>query len=335
MDDIAGLLTEEAKIMRIKKILPSHSMRGSFFTPDDAFYQIPRDNDGLKSMSKEISKWIGFKPVGLKVTFTRDISDDSCFVVSDDGPAILIHGRHAKNPFACTGLLAEGLIEYYLEYRKHLKIDDSEEQKTLVMLGVVYSGLGLLALNYTTSYWQEHYPKLYYLFHHSRDIGKAAARYTAYVSRFALDYGIELGPFAKYLCPWAQILLPSKWQHISNRLDYVKSARHRSRRAYLALIVSLFIVITGTITSSYIVSRRLPTLPRDLREERSEIDILKDSYDACNASVAKKQKQYDQTDFFIVRNIEADKERCLSIRNKYNYRVEDFNTRSAPYLRKQ
>lgn len=335
MDNIDGLLTEEAKIERIKKILPSHARRGFFFTPSDTFYATPRDNDGLKSISKELCKWIGFKPVGLTISFTRKISDDSVFVVNDDGPAILIHGRHANNPFACAQLLAEGLMQYYLDYRKHLKLSDSEEQKTLVMLGVVYSGLGLLALNYSTSYWQEHYPKLYYLFHHARDNGKTAARYTKYVSRFALDYGIELGTFTKYLCPWAQILLPSKWQNASKDLDYVKTARMKSRRAYFTLVTSLLIVIVGTSVSWHLIAGRPPGLPRYLQNEREEIDILKIAYDACNTSVAQKQKQYDQTDFFILRNIEADQERCISIRNKYNYRVNDFNSLVSPYLPRQ
>lgn len=321
------LLTEEAKIARIKALLPARERRGQLFVPDEAFYTPPHDDTGLKNIVKQLSVWLGFKPIGVKIAFSSEINSDSCFVVDEHGPTILVHKRLYNNAFACAALLAENLLQYYFQYRKHADLTDVAEEKVFIMLAVTYSGLGLVALNYSHSYWQQHYPKLYLMLNSPRPEVLLRAEYAGYISRFAEEYRIDLNTFSKYLCPWAWLLLPTKPNKNNPDLSlYVKQARDNARSSYMALTVSLLVTISGVLLSGYVISQRPTGLSLALRQQREEIDILKTSYGLCQEALNRKEQAYDQSDFFLIRNIEADRGRCDSLRNSYNYQVDLYNT---------
>ncbi len=102
MDNHSNLLTEKAKIAKLKSILPSQNRRGRFFIPDNTFYTPPRDDEGLKAVVKQLSQWVGFKPIGLTVSFNSGISTASEFSFHHGKPTLLIHDRFRNNPFASS-----------------------------------------------------------------------------------------------------------------------------------------------------------------------------------------------------------------------------------------
>ncbi len=324
--DHHSLLTQDAKITRIKKLLPRSLSTGRFFIPDDAFYAIPKDDSGLRSQAKQISMWIGFKPAGLDIRFSPLIDNDGCFTVKEGKPTILIHSRYVSNPYASAALLAEYLLSYYLEHRKNIKLTDIDDRQSLVILAVVYSGLGLVALNKVTSFSREHYPRLHSLFHIRSNIGDPESRYKNLVKQFAKDYGLEISSYTKYLCPWALRNLGLKRSVSSNVANYVRLSERRCRHAYTTLVGSLLVVISGILLTNTIFNINSMALSPSLRHQKEEIDIVRSAYEACIDTVTRKQHVYSQNDFFIVRNIEADRTRCNSLSNQYNQRVERYNS---------
>lgn len=320
-----ALLTVEAKITKIKQLLPEHEHGGRFFLPDNTFYVAPVDNSGLKSIATTICVWIGFKPVGIRFRFTAT-KHESWFETTETGPTIFINRRFSRNAYACAALLAKHLIQYYLEFRKHLVLKDSKEQQELISLGVVHSGLGIVGLNYTHSpFWQEQYPKLYYLAHKSHAHSKLTQQYAHFTQNYASENGLAIKPIMKYLCPWA-------WPYFSNTdrvyvkaAGYVENETKKAKNAYIGLVGSVLFVAFGAILSGYVFSQRPRFLPAGLQNEKEEIEILRNSYELCTGSITKKEANYKNEDIFIERSLEADHTRCTSLRNLYNYRVEQYN----------
>ncbi len=318
------MLTEEAKIDKIKSLLPKTDRRGRFFLPDDVFYSSVLDNEGLKAITKQLTHWIGFKPSGLLVEFNNDIDANSIFVVNQGKPGVLINIRFKSNPFACAGLIAEGLMRYYLEYRKRIQLESTKDQQDLVSLGVIYSGLGIVAINQTTSFWQQKFPKLYDKLLKSRS-KIHINNYPEFTKKFAKDYGLEIGSFARYMCPWSLCAL--KLQSSYEPVGYATLAKSKIRKLHLTLTIVIATLLCGAAYGTYELSNNPIRLTDVQVQEKEAINILKNSYDACLKSVAQKEKIYDsKTDFFIERNINADRLRCTSIQNLHNYRVERFKS---------
>lgn len=275
-------------------------------------------------MAKQLSMWVGFKPTALDISFSRQISGDSTYTLQENGrPSILIHERQRHNAYVCAALLAENLLRYYFEHRKHLVLKDPREQQTLIMLAVVYAGLGLVMLNNAPSYWQQQYPRLYARFSRKRPQTMIQARYRAMVQLFASDYRLDLTDVSGYLCPWVEKTQPGL--KTTREAGFVRRARTQSRRAYSTLVTSLLIILVGMALSGYVLEQRPENVPLALRQEHEEIDILRKSYELCNKAVAEKQAAYSQSDFFLERALDADRARCVSLRNLYNYRVDHYN----------
>lgn len=331
MNDFDDLLTLEAKIARIKEMLPAHKTRGRFLLPDDSFYAAPRDDAGLKSMSRILCMWIGFKPVGLDIRFTDELEGESSMQTQDNGRlALLINRRHAHNAYACAALLANNLVRYFIEHRKRFKLRNPAEQEVFVIVSTIYAGLGVIMLNYSSSVWQQRYPAIYAWLNRNKPAYRSHIRTAGYVNSFAQDYRIEADSFALFLCPWAPWPITSERRYHHQPAGYVNAARGQARQASTALIASIMVIAAGMLLSGYVIGQRPDTLPLVLRQEREEIDILKNSYELCEQSVNKKQSAYNQNDFFIQRSLDAERARCISLRNLYNYRVDQYNKQLSP-----
>ncbi len=321
MDSHTNLLTLEAKIDKVKKLLPKSNRRGRFFIPDNAFYVPPVDDDGLKSMAKQLAQWAGFKPSGLEIAFSKDIVDESVFDIRDGKPAILINSRLRNNPFACGNYLATGLMRYYFEFRKQVALKDFAEQQTLIDMAVIYAGFGLVTMNHSSSFWQQKYPKSY-----TKILLRPDSRYRIqYTRQFARENGLELGAFARYLCPWA--IAASQLPPPLDPMIYAKRSSRDSRRASLALIAVLALLAGGLALYGYRIANRPKQLSLSQLQEKEAVDILRSSHERCLESVAQKEKIYDgNSDFFVMRNLNGDRMRCTSIRNLHNSHVENLNS---------
>ncbi len=327
MDDLSSfsILTPEAKTIRIKRLLPSIKSPGRFFIPDDIFYLPPENNTGLNAQAKELARWLGFKPLGLNISFSKNIAEKSRLEASEKGIDLLINGRLRHNAFACAALLSEGLLEYYFVHRKKIKIKEHCELSDVIMLAVVYSGLGIVALNYADSYFEQCYPKLHFLLPWSKHEQARQLQYAGLIKSYAAEYGLEVGAFHKYLCPWAVLKLTPKGQDRPALITYAKVAYKRSRQAYLALFTSTLVVLGGLFMSLYIIGQRPDSLSLSMRQLKEDIDVLNNNYAACMSAVNRKQQSYKQPDIFIEQALAADKNRCTSIRNLYNYKVDQYN----------
>lgn len=327
MNNTDELLTTEAKIAKIKQLLPVHETRGHIFLPSDNFYWAPLNNTSLRDMARTICMWVGFKPLGLDVRFDKEALDDISVITQTNGrQAILIPERYSHNAYVCAGLLAQKLMSYYFQHRKHLNIEDFEQRETFITLSVVNGGLGILLLNSTSSAWQQRYPRLYARLMRSRPSYREKLAIADIFGQYVADYRIEPSVFSSYLCPWAELLRPRSWQNSHQAAGFVRAAREHSRRSYVKLAATLFIVLVGVIASGYAMTHRSKTLTQAQRMEQVRINNLKIEYERCNDEVRRKEIAFsDKKDYLIERTLEADRLRCVSLSNEYDYRVDEYN----------
>jgi len=84
-------------------------------------------------------------------------------------------------------------------------------------------------------------------------------------------------------------------------------------------------VLLVLATALYINANKPRYLPAELTEKKEEIQIIKNQYQICIDEVKRKQQSWDTNDIFMQRQIDADKSRCTSIKNRYNYEVNKYN----------
>lgn len=329
----SSALTQAQKIDQLRELLGKNFKHwGELFTPSSNFYPTELDDAGLQAMGRQLLGWLGLRPVGLKIRFAPELSEASSYQALDGEHVIMIQERYRHLPFECAGILARLLLHYVIKDRRQSATVELPNYEELLDLATLYSGLGLVTLNAAPGgdnwssrlrlslgrFGRIQMPALG--FYSAKQYGQL---FKQYVDHFRL----EPATWSPYLLPWARRWLPRAWRPAAKatRPSFVATAEQHLRVSNLKILGLVFVLVALVGLSWYVSSLRPKRLPPVLQAQYDQIEVLRQAYDACRQSVVAKQRQYDQSDLFLLRQIEAVESRCTSLRNRYNYAVEQYN----------
>lgn len=319
------LLTGEQHRERVRKSLGSRfSHHGQIFEPTEVFYQTVLSDSDLKHQYTQLCRWLGVPKTSLKVRFASAAPTNHS---SKQGVAIQSGLR--KNAPVCAAILARHIARVCLE--RHGLPSDPFQAAALIDAFTIEYGLGVVMLNGLAASKKLPYgPASHLAGHHLATKNFLAPR--AYAKRFiefTHRFHLDIASWGGLLTPRARLLLPRVLRHPASRSPKRPEAvrildrQNRVRKVKALLVGALAIGLIGV--SIFVTSNRPRYLPPELSIQREKIDQLRNLYQLCNNAVSKEQNETDQANFFIARSTEADKNRCVSLRNKYNYEVDQYN----------
>lgn len=296
---------------------------GSVFEPTSYFYKKKLDNKDLQQIYHALCSWLGIPRSTITVRFQTSSS-----TTKHDLHALLLKPSLQAHTAVCAALISRRLALVLLT-RKNTS-ESTPNLASLIDTFTIEYGLGLvmvnglgedrLPLNLFGELGQTQLAKKGYLSGRSY-----AKRFVDYAHRFQLD----IAAWGGFLTPKGRKLIPRVLRHparkVARRPAEVKSLDKSQTlmRINTVVLSALCAVMVGV--GLYVSSFRPRYLPPELSLQREKIDQLRNLYQLCSGAVLEKQAGTDQSNIFIARSTEADQNRCVSLRNKYNYEVDKYN----------
>ncbi len=308
-----NLFTHVDKVKKLEEYLHGKRHKTDLFLPDDAFYRATVEPNDPEHMADQIFGWLEIKHRSL--TISIDSNQDALILYehTKSGSTVTLGWRCQEDSMLCGAAVAHAIIHHLLVARAKISLGNHEEDEALTDLGTIHAGLGILILNSFTS--KQHI------------LGSMGLpNYGSEFIDFCNQHRIVSGVWQPYIMPTiSEQYLSAK--NVTSRLkpyilNRVKNTYKRKRILYasagfLALLVGVFV---------FIVTSKPASLSAEMVEKRDNISVLKAQVEQCQEVVKRKENTWDQSDIFIQRQIEADKTRCTSLTNRYNFEVGQYNS---------
>ncbi len=321
------LLTEQERSAKLDSLLSDRfTERGTLQLPKTSEYNQLDTNKGLKAIAYEMCRHIGVKPNKLHVQFSSEQSGRDVWYAND---TITIHARYRHHPYITGALLAFGVLTYFVE-----RYDDSSPDRAFIEYATIYTGLGIWIVN-ALGPRAGIRESLYHVIDGSwfnreglQLESYKADQYAHYVAAYAHDNRIAPETYIKNISARSRQLLPefTVKKSVLSLPEPEKISHHRKMANLLWVKIIIVALILGvTVTASiYIWSERSPSLNVRQIEDKKAIEIIKQSFDSCIEKASDQQSTYDPNDLFLTRQVDATKSRCESLRNEYNYALDQY-----------
>jgi hypothetical protein len=291
-------------------------------------YNNLHSDEGLKAAGYEMCRQLGFKPSGLKIHYGEDLLQ-SGFSVTHTSKTILISPLFKQHPYACGAELVLAVVSYVLEHLAHRLPD-----RDFTEFATIESGLGLWivnALRPQLSLRQKIFHLLDSSWFHSEGIQLVAYSPKQYVERFVSythENHITADTYLPYVLPRVRYLFPEFILSQSARhLPEATVSLHHKRSAnllWLKIILISLITACGISLGVYISASQPDQVNPEIERRHQIAQDLKKSYDECQNEASKQQSTFDPNDLFLTRQVDDTKTRCESLRNQYNYAVDQY-----------
>jgi hypothetical protein len=319
-----ALLTDGERAAKLEFLLADKlAERGKLQLPQTRQYNQLNNDAGLLVVAKDMCRWLGTKPHGLHVRYSKT----SDVTISEN--TISIDQRYADHPYAAGALLAIGVLMYYVE-----RYDHAVPERSFIEYASLHTGLSLWVLNAL-----QPRPSLAEKLYHAIDgrwfytQGLQLEHYTAkqYAEQLvAYAHSNRIGPdtYLPGVNQQSAHLLPLFTLQASRRrlTDPEQILHHRSMAKQLWLKVSLIALIFAVMTTvlTYSITQRATGVSDVQRRDETSLKIMKQNFESCLQKVSDKQSTYDPNDLFMTRQIDASKAHCSSLRNEYNYALDQY-----------
>jgi hypothetical protein len=326
------LLTREDKLKLLSSFNSSFHRKDELLLPDDEVYPNQVANNYVEKVGKKICVWLGVKPRSLK--FTNDENSLNGFTENSGKYMINIRPNENHNTLESAAIIARSCVAYFL-VRNGYQADDE-----LIEIGLIELGLGIFVIN-TLDSGSGLFTSIYRTFpiKHSPKVNSAILSYfsptefirhfSAYVSRNELDHRAIM----EHLMPWGQKLVHLSLDASGKLLepDYVILGRRNRAQNRLKIIGIGALLLTIIVPGVFFWQYRPKTITISAQKHKDDIEVLAAAYQACENSLGYKQKQYDLSDIFMIRQIDAQLSRCQSLRNRHDHLVKIYNQEVSEY----
>lgn len=323
--ETARLLTNDERRAYIQKVL-GHRLQqpGLFLLPTTHLYDTLPTDTGLQDMLFEICRWLGIKPNGLTVEYA-DIASD----FTTNQTSIQIAASYRNHPFVAGSAVCLAVLSHAL-----LRHTGSAPDSHLVELASLETGLGIWVLNGLSpkqSYFQNVYHAVSGDWHYREGIKLTSyqnAQYAHVLAEWAHAKRIPVEEYVSHIRGSNRYLLP---QHIATSIlpslpepTLIRRRRFVSRMFWVKLFLIVGITALAISVAAYVWSARHPAVSAKQREQEQSLRILRSSFDACILKVTGQRNTYDPNDLLLARQLEATQSRCESLRNEYNYALNQY-----------
>jgi hypothetical protein len=334
VSDIMGgefrqLLTDEDRRAYLHKLL-AHRFKAheQVQLPTLDQYDSISSDEGLGSIGREMCRQLGFKPSGLTIRFS-DSSLPSGYRISHDSKTILIDPKLKQHPYSSGAELALAVTAYALEHLSHISPD-----RAFTEFATIETGLGLWIINALRPRLGLK-EKIYHLidssWFHNDGIQLEAYSPRQYVERFVSfthENHVTVDTYLPHVVRPVRYLFPKFVLSQSSR--YLPAATLALRHKHSADLLWVKVILVALILSGSVVlgvyalaSQQAPVNPAIERSKQNALH-LKKAYIECQNDASDQQSKYDPNDLFLTRQVDDTKTRCESLRNQYNYAVDQY-----------
>jgi hypothetical protein len=306
------LLTHADKIARLEEIFAAYHRKSDVFLPSDAFYAEITGPESLEAMASEIFAYLGMKHRSVEFHVDADTAEPVAYH-RHSGTSRIVLGWHAlQDPLLAGSLVAHSIIHHLLEARAKINLGTSEETEALTDLATIHSGLGILVMNGIAD--------------KRSSLGSMApANYLAECLDYFKEHRVVPSVWQPYVNPEIIALhgdrpLPKRRYRAIIRKRIDQHARYRKNLMVGSSLTALFLGIIG-----FAILSGPQYLSAEMQAQKDTIDLLRLQHRECEETVQRKERTWDTSDIFMQRRIDADKTRCTSLRNRYNYEVARYN----------
>lgn len=319
------LLTDEERRVQLQKLYGHRLTKpGKLHLPTAATYDSLTTDEGLHKLFTEFCRWLGFKPEKVQVYFSTHTTS-----YASDNSQIVIGQAYQRHPYAAGALLALATLDHFIERYSHAVPD-----RVTLEFASLESGLSLWVLNGLRpklSWAQSIYHVLDASWVHREGIrleNYNPAQYAHEIADYAQRNRLPTEEYITHVSKQRRHLLP---KHVSLSIlpalpEPTIALQHQkaARQLWLKLLLIVSIVTAVICLGIYLWAGRHPAVSARQLEDQKALEVMKSSYDACAEKATQEQNTYDPNDLFLNRQIEATKGRCESLRNEYNYALDQY-----------
>ncbi|MCA9332953.1 hypothetical protein KDA00_03700 [Candidatus Saccharibacteria bacterium] len=317
-------VTSEEKRAIILSLRQKFHRNGELLLPDNELYPQAFTPEKLELATKKILVWLGSKP--RNVTTKIDKSRDSYFEYDRNTIVISFNDKHASKPIIGVAILSKMCVAILFE-KKKIRYDDELIESALIELG-----LGLLVINSIDSD-DDIRQKLSRILglkqmNISKDIlshyspNEFVRLFSSYISMEALPNSVVI----EHTFPWNQPLIEDSNKPSNYRFEkYVINEKDNLTQSRIKFGLVVTAIISIAILAVFLFNEKPKNLTAELQIKKENIEVLNFAYQKCKSSLAKKENEYPTGDFEMQRILELHNSRCISIKNKHDYLVREYN----------
>lgn len=308
-----SMLTHADKVKKLEALLSNKRHTSDLFLPDDIFYGETVQPEDPERMADTLFKWLGIKHRSVHIHINPEQTPLVAYTHRRNASQISLSLDVLEDPLLCAAAVAHGIIHHLLIARAKVSLGIAEDDEALTDLGTIYAGFGVLVLNALES---KHHP-----------LGSMGAHnYAAEFMDYCTQQRIVNNVWEPYILPDISKGLLVSQPSTKKLKPYIKARLQKSRSRKHKFTMFLAVLLLLTVGGAVLAMTQPKKLTVEMQEKQESIAILKTQYEQCQKLVAYKTERWDESDIFIQRQIEADKSRCLSLKNRFNYEVSTYNT---------
>lgn len=318
------ILTDEERRVKLLHVIGNKLQEpGKLHLPTSRVYNQLTGDTGLQQLCKEYCRWLGIKHETITVSYGKTLSYD----VTDD--AIKISDAYRAHPYGSAALLCLATLSYYLKKYTHETPTQAE-----IEFATIETGLGLWILNGL----KPRLSKSQSLYHfidttlvHNEGItlsDYSPSYYANKIVEYAHEHRIPSEEYIGHINKKTQHLLPNHL-YASSKMslpdpDIIHALSHNSRILWIKTILIVIMIAIVACLSLYFWSASKPITNAEMAENEKALRVVKSSYDSCIQVANTQQNSYDPNDLFMTRQVDATRARCESLRNEYNYALDQY-----------
>lgn len=294
------LLTHEEQLAKLEELFGSYENKGKCFEPTVGFYDLLANEEGLSVAAKQLYQWLGLKPYRVHISYA-DTTPES-------PSTIHLPTYYVDKPYEAGALLAVAVLRHVLTQRKHYEPDE-----LFLEFASVHCGFGIVVLNGIVT---------------DKDcLGYSAADYAETLLEYAQVYQGDLSLHIAAMTPPTQELLTSalhlKHHHIAVPKVVIRQQRMKAAKRFkLGLGLTGVAIVFGT--ASFVWLQRPSKISEAASLQYQKALALRQEHGNCAKEAQTMQNTYDLNDIFMQRQVDAKLVECLSLKNQYNYEVDQY-----------
>ena len=325
------LLTDEERKAKLDGLLGHRfTERGKLQLPATHVYNELEADSGVQDFAIEICRWLGFKPNGLSVSYgiTEGHHD---YRVDTTLKKITIHARYKHHPYTVAGLIVFAILAYITTHHDHVEPDTA-----FIEYASIETGLGLWIMNALQPRLHT-YEKIYHFLDSAwfynegfRLVNYQPEQYASRVIAYAREHRIADDAYVRHILPRCRHLLPKtltiQHPHYLPESNASIQGRKSARKLWIKLSLIASIIAVGIGLGIWVFGQSRINNDTTTSAALMDIQIRKQKYETCIETASKLQSTYDPNDLFLTRQVDSKKAECESLRNEYNYAVDQLTT---------